>query len=196
MKEGPSLADNMKVIVEEVDARYIAIFEDDDWYSDMFMNHMLYCIDHAQVDVVGVDPTLYYHIRTRKLAVILTTLYCSMFTTFGKADVLREAVRNIPDGLEGVGVDTWLWKHLRQKKTPVVTTVVPVAVGVKHGFGPSYGVGHQMFHPMYKLPVERVANIIGDEDLAFYDQLADTLSTQIRSDEDIPADAEDMIDVL
>lgn len=195
--EGPSLADNLRTLVEEVDARYIAIFEDDDWYSDMYLNHMLYCIKHADVQVAGVNPTLYYHIRTRKLGIILTEPHCSMFTTFGKADVLREAVRMIPDSLVGAGVDMWLWKHLRNRYAHVVTTVVPVTVGIKHGFGPSYGVGHQMHHPMYKYTIDRVADIMGPEDLEYYHSLADTLQAQVPNNEEARVTPDTgMIDVM
>jgi hypothetical protein len=196
-REGSSMLENMRALLDKVDARFIAIIEDDDWYAADYLNHMIYCMTHARVPLVGIDPTLYYHIRSRKLAVLRSRRHCSMFATFGTSEVLRFAIEKIPAQYDGAGADQWLWAHLQSVGTEFVTTVLPKAIGIKHGAGTCYGMGHdEMLHAYQMDYGNSVPAILGD-DLQFYNNLADELGDPVRKDEDrMTGLSGDMLEIL
>lgn len=189
VQEGPSMLKNMRKLVESIGARYIAIIEDDDWYSPVYLAHMIKYLEFSNSELIGINPTVYYHIGSQKMMVIRTNHHCSMFNTFGTATTLRRLINEIPLDVDGVRSDMWLWRSAEEQQIPYVKTVVPVAIGIKHKKG--LGQGHNTALSGYRPDTEGVVRkIIGNEDMNFYERTAYILGIAKKKNDD------EMIEVL
>jgi hypothetical protein len=190
VKEGPSMLANMKALVDSVDTQYIVIIEDDDWYSAKYLAHMVKYLEFSGAYMMGIDPTVYYHIKTERRAILRSRKHCSMFTTVGRSYLIRNLVKLIPDEVDGVQSDMWMWRKAQEDHIPVVSTVVPLAVGIKHGMGKCLGQGHNPNLSGYRADQKAEVRCIFGDDMQFYKKMRDLEVPPT------PSDDGGMIDIL
>jgi hypothetical protein len=181
VQSGPSMTDNLLALLPQARGEYLAIIEDDDWYSSHYLLWMLGRLDE---DVVGLNPTVYYHLPESKFAVLDHPGRSSLFTVVGRTDFLRPKLEAaIRDGAGDPFVDLRLWPRLGSRAGTVLSGG---AIGIKHSWGPCLGQGH---NPGLAVPWSRdtdrrwLRRMVGAGDLQFYLDLVDKYSPKDEMEE-------------
>jgi hypothetical protein len=100
--------------------------EDDDWYSPDYIRNMTL----IPGDLIGLTPTVNYHLPTARIRIRHTPSHSSLYTTgFRWGMITRWPRENDPF------LDLWLWRNLKVRKRLVEQEEPYCAIGMKHGFG-------------------------------------------------------------
>jgi tetratricopeptide (TPR) repeat protein len=137
VETGPSMAHNLQALLQRAEGEYLAIIEDDDWYSPDYLSHMMRCL--GDDGAVGLDPTTYYHLPESRFVVLPHPGRSSLFTLVGRTDFLRPHLEAVIRESADPHIDIRLWPRLGVKSGTVLAFG---AIGIKHGWGLCYGLGH------------------------------------------------------
>ncbi len=117
----------------------IAFIENDDWYSPEYLEQMAEKWEfYRRPDLLGIDYTIYYHVKLKKYFTFQHIQRASAMGTFIKPDL------NIiwPQDHDPY-TDQWLWvNRCGIGRRMVFTPHKPICVGMKHGEGMAGGIFH------------------------------------------------------
>ena len=183
VQSGPSMPDNLLMLLQRAKGDYLAIVEDDDCYSSDYLQWMIGRLEGDEADVVGISPTVYYHLPESKFAVLDHPSRSSLFTVVGRTAFLRPQLEAVIREGSGPSIDLRLWPRLG---TRAGTLLSGAAIGIKHGWGPCLGQGH---NPGLAVPWSHdvgyrwLRRMVGAGDLQFYLRLVDKYSTKGEMEE-------------
>lgn len=149
-------------------AEIIFFIEDDDWYSNSYIENMLVEWDKAGKPVIfGIGETYYYHLGVRAWFHMSHPPRASAYSTMiTKIDNLTWPKDNEPF------LDLHLWKTV-QGKTTIFNK--PITIGIKHGCGTYFGgIGHKSLGMFKRGDPDMVwlSHNIGDaETMEFYKKI-------------------------
>lgn len=147
----------------------VICFEDDDAYSDTYIEIMVQgWVKSGKPDLFGIGKTIYYHIVDRKYVVLDHPARASMMST-----LVTKAVLNHSYDYHSPYLDFALWTSaLFTKKT--FTPTAALCIGIKHGFGPVGGGGHQRNWAKYTHsdPQYKSLDAMLKQDAVFYKMMA------------------------
>lgn len=113
----------------------IFFWEDDDWYSPMYISVMISeWIKAGRPDLFGTAYTIYYHLKLEKYF---------KFEHYDRASAMNTLI--VPDLVvpwpadDEPYTDAHLWLHMRGK---TFTPAQHIAIGMKHGIGLTGGGSH------------------------------------------------------
>lgn len=128
---------------KEMGHTYMFIFEDDDLYSENYIEYVLNLNKEGEVmyDFLGFSSTLYYHIGNRTWKHQTHPGRSSLFCTVIRVDALNDFVWPADHYL---WLDLALWNFARdtRKKVKIVDNEV-ICVGIKHNVGKCAGKAHK-----------------------------------------------------
>jgi len=114
----------------------VFLIEDDDWYSEKYVETMLQNWQEDKPDILGIQYTVYYHLKLQKYKFWQHLKRASAMSTVLKSNLdIHWPVDNEPY------LDIHLWmqnKHLSKK---LITPEI-ISVGIKHGMGVTIAKGH------------------------------------------------------
>jgi glycosyltransferase involved in cell wall biosynthesis len=182
IESGPSMTDNLLSLLPQARGEYLAIIEDDDWYAPDYLKWMVGRL--GEIEVVGLNPTVYYHLPAAKFVVIDHPGRSSLFTVVGRTEFLRPQLEVACRDLAGNPcVDLRLWPRLGSRAGTVLSGG---AIGIKHNWGPCLGQGH---NPGRAVPWSRdtdrrwLRRMVGAGDLQFYLRLLDKYAAEEAMEE-------------
>lgn len=181
VQSGPSMPDNLLTLLPRVRGEYLAIIEDDDWYSPDYLEWMISRL--GGIEVVGLAPTVYYHLPAAKFAVLLHPGRSSLFTVVGRTEFLRPRLEVAARETTDPFVDLRLWSRLGSQAGTVLSGA---AIGIKHGLGSCLGQGHNpelAFPWSYDTDRRWLKRMVGVDDLQFYLGLVSKYSPQSEMEE-------------
>lgn len=156
----------LKKVFEDDDCDVCFFIENDDWYSENYIETMLYLWDaHNRPSLFGLETSVYYHIGLKKYNKMFHAGRASAFSTMCTFEILK---CNFPNDTD-VFFDIALWKTSLSKKT-----VVPhkeICLGIKHGEGLCGGRAHSSVFP-YKnndIDMDYLKSIVDKESFEFYE---------------------------
>jgi len=129
----------------------VAFWEDDDWYSKDYIKIMSKAWDaYGEPFLLGINNTMYYHIKTRKYINLYHPNRASAMSTLIRG---RETI-DFGD-IYNPFVDIVLWRNYQG------ATFDPgrVNIGIKHGKGITGGIGHREDWDGYKKDDSRMTRI-------------------------------------
>jgi len=145
----------------------ILIIEDDDWYSEHYINMM--CdrwLAEGEPDLIGISNTLYYHIFSQRYVQLKHPGHSSLCCTGikGGLDINFGKPGNafVDMHLFGSGMSKFLFGYEN------------IMVGIKHGIGRCGGAAHKPDGGMFKHKdnnFEYLRSIVGNESADFYKTL-------------------------
>jgi hypothetical protein len=116
----------------------VLCMEDDDWYSDDYVETMVNGWQEAGMPVLfGLETSIYYNIVARKYSLFSHPGRASMMSMAVTKDVLRHKFDYTYPYL-----DYKLWKNRTFTKA-TFSSDKTISVGIKHGFGTVGGAGHK-----------------------------------------------------
>jgi hypothetical protein len=113
----------------------VYIIESDDAYPADYFERMAF----LNYDFVGDDFTCYYHIKNNGIQIERHPMRASLFTTGFRISALQNFKWPEPNK---VFVDIELWRHAQRRRLKR-RFADSGAVGVKHGYGITGGIGHK-----------------------------------------------------
>lgn len=129
-------------VAKERGFEYIAIFENDDYYPNTWLEEIV----NTDFDLLGIETTVYYNLIFRQWSLFEHTGRSSLFCTAFKIDALLSFPWP-PD--DEVYLDVAMWKHFNIQFTPEALTanvklIEPQnrPIGIKHNIGMVGGIGH------------------------------------------------------
>lgn len=113
----------------------IAFIENDDFYASHYLEFMSnQWILNGKPDILGLDRTIYYHIRTFEHFTMHHNTRSSAMNTVIKPDLaIKWGHDNDPYA------DVWLWNLL---KGVIISPEKEICLGIKHGIGLCGGQNH------------------------------------------------------
>lgn len=150
-------------------ADVIIFWEDDDWYSPLYIQ-TLFCewLKAGKPDIFGINTTVYYHLRSRKYV----ELGEGNKKASAMATMVTKSVINIPYPSDDyVWFDIWIWERLKGFSIPVQR---PLNLGIKHGIGLTGGIGHNAGASIYKkydYNLKYLHSVVDSESFQFYKKL-------------------------
>jgi len=174
------MPDNLLLLLQRAKGDYLSIIEDDDWYSP---DYLLWMVGRLEGDVVGISPTVYYHLPSAKFAVLDHPGRSSLFTVVGRTAFLRPQLEAVIREGSGPSIDLRLWPRLGSRAGTVLSGS---AIGIKHGWGSCLGQGH---NPKLAMPWTHdtdyrwLKRMVGAGDLQFYQQLVDKYAAKGEMEE-------------
>ena len=143
---------------------FVFIVEDDDFYSaDYFDN-----LNLLNVDFIGDQSTIYYHLKFRAYQDWTHENRASLFTTGFRISSLFEFVWP-PDNERFLDVS--LWRYATQNKKIRIHWRKTGAIGIKHGIGLCGGKGHQQRGKYQDQSFEWLKNRVDLQAFEFYTSL-------------------------
>ena len=116
---------------------YIFCIEDDDWYSEFYIEKMKnMIISQPDFPLYGLGVTWYYHIQSGGMMCQKHDGRAAAFCTVVKSDIVNKIDW---DKMHPLWFDISIWKQFTGL-APVIDK--PIAIGIKHGVGPCGGAGH------------------------------------------------------
>ena len=161
----PDLTERVRTAYNKLNDKYdyLAIIENDDWYSDQYVSIMTSEIEKAGYpDLLGLRTTVYYHIGKDKHNRIQHTSHASLFTTWIKGGLNIEWPAD-----DNKQLDIAIWKQHKG-----YLSLASCAIGIKHGIGKCGGIGHTTMRYLHDGPP---TGLYLSKDLPFYDKLAKQL---------------------
>jgi hypothetical protein len=111
----------------------VVFMEDDDWYSQTYLEEFEKILNSTKCPVVGSDLTIYYHIIAGKYAQMAHPGRASMMYTAVRPDGIKDFPWPPPDGWQ---LDIKLWRWAAETKKGFTFRPTPLqAIGIKHGEG-------------------------------------------------------------
>ena len=148
---------NLQVAINQITTDYVFIFEDDDWYHPQYVENSLQYL--TQYDLVGHDPTIYYHFDLKKYRTLYykqnISLYCTCFAS-KLIPLFTEICKT-----DTTFIDRKMWTHPSVQSKFFYTTDKMYAVGIKGLEG-------------------RQGKTSGHRATMYNDQVADTGYTQLK----------------
>jgi hypothetical protein len=138
----------------------IAFMENDDWYSPDYLQTMVnYWEKSNKPDLLGLDHTIYYHIRIRAYFTMDHDSRSSAMNTLIKPDMdFPWCVDHEPY------TDLYLWLKSKLKGV-IVTPEKEICMGIKHGVGMTGGKSHRDRLHQFKFK---------DKDLSFLQRITES----------------------
>jgi hypothetical protein len=132
------LTDRVRIGCERAKgADLILIMENDDWYAPNYIERMASEWEGAgRPDLIGVDSTWYYHVKTSAYHLLQHPGRASLMST----GISGAAIDRIKWPDEQVFLDVPLWGQLN---SVTFNAHKPISVGIKHGIGNTGGIGHR-----------------------------------------------------
>lgn len=153
--------------LEEKGCELIIPWEDDDWYSPIYIQLMYdKWIEAGKPDMIGIGRTLYYNIHVQKYVLLLHPSRASMMST-----AFTTAINKIEwceDNYSYTDMHLWTKTNLKKHVIPIIGN--PPCVGIKHGVGLCGGGGHNKQWKIYNEQdhdFKFLSGIVG-EDISFY----------------------------
>lgn len=116
----------------------ICIIEDDDFYSPEYIETVENIFKTKDVDLVGYEKTIYYHLKVQGKKEFIHPGRSSLFCTSFLVEALKGY--DFPADSEPY-LDIHLWNYAKNRlKTHLSTKLY--CIGIKHGIGKSGGNGH------------------------------------------------------
>lgn len=147
-------------------ADIIIFWEDDDYYSHLYIQKMVsQYVKHKKPDIFGIDSTIYYHLKTRKYALLPSNPKGKKASAM--ATIVNRKIMDIEwPPMDYVWFDIWIWERMAGVS---IEFDEPINVGIKHGIGMTGGIGHRDGINIYKNQ---------DRDYKFLSSLVDAKSLQ------------------
>jgi len=166
-------------MLPRVETDFIAIIEDDDVYTADYLEYQIGNINHYGVSVMGMNPTVYYHLKWSAYTEITHNNRASLFTIVGRTNVIRPALMSIVSESEEVPfIDYRLCQDLGDGRSGCIPHFNK-AIGIKHNIiGRSSGKGHEWGNDRFERKddeLEFLQNACGEEFIEFYKNMAETL---------------------
>jgi len=154
-------------------ADVILFMEDDDWYSDTYIQQMCSMWkDAGKPQLLGLDTTIYYHIGLEKYVVLYHSGRASMMSTMITPELV---IPEHPNTNPSIDIRLWDATPAHRKRTITPSTIL--CVGIKHNLSSTAGVGHSTLNRMYKNSIDDVGlvqlkEIVGSRAVKFYKRIA------------------------
>jgi hypothetical protein len=175
---GGTLAFLLREMLPLVDTDFVAFIEDDDVYSADYLEYQLANLNHYEKGVIGINPTVYYHLKWRSYMKIDHPGRASLFTIFGRTEEIREALLPIVADDEVTLIDYKLCDYLGINGETVCTPGYNRAIGIKHNIGISGGSAHEWGSEKFDnedYDFEFLEGACGSEFIDFYKEIAESL---------------------
>lgn len=114
----------------------VFIVEDDDYYPATYIESVINLFGHNMPDLVGIDSSIYYHVKHRRFTTHNHPGRSSLFCTVLKAGL---EINWPADNYRFL--DMHIWKDDSLSKGFYEPKVMPI--GIKHGIGKTGGNGHK-----------------------------------------------------
>lgn len=147
-------------------ADLIFFWEDDDYYKEQYLLSMYDAwMDNGKPQIIGINNTIYYHLRINKWLQQFHPNRASAFCTAVTKDIVRLKWCSDKEPF----TDIFLWKKLRG----ISLTMPTMAIGIKHSIGLCGGNGHCK-HEWYKhedYNREWLSSHVDKQSLEFYNSI-------------------------
>lgn len=143
----------------------VLIIENDDWYSPIYVAKMYReWIKADKPTLLGIDTTIYYHVRKRGFRELShggrSSLFCTLISCSAEISWCED---------KEIFLDIHLWKNHRGV---LITPKKPICLGIKHGIGKLGGGGHtRMYYPENDQNYEYLSAIVDKSSLALYQSI-------------------------
>ncbi len=146
----------------------IAFMESDDWYSPQYLEYMVKkWEENGRPDLLGLNYTIYYHLKLRKYFTFRHVQRSSAMSTFIKPDLAFTWPKD-----HDPYTDQWLWINALLSKKVVIEPDHVICVGMKHGVGKVGGDFHtDRLHRYINEDNGFLKNTIDPDSYKFYDEL-------------------------
>ena len=148
----------------------IFFWEDDDWYSPMYIQVMIHeWIKAGKPDIFGTNYTIYYHLKLQKWFKMEHYERASAMNTLIVPDL---AIKWCPD--DEPYTDAYLWLNIQGK---TFTPEEHISLGMKHGIGLTGGGSHIDRLHRYKYSGEGLLEAnLDPQSLKFYTDITKRLN--------------------
>lgn len=169
-----NMHNNVRELLASVDTELVAFIEDDDWYHPQYLKRMIEKLTYSQRYMIGLDPTMYYHLWHGGYRILPHYGRASLFATIGYTDFIKKWTDDVLEDPVRPLIDKALWYNAHGHG---VTTVEQLAIGIKHGIGNCEGNGHAMRKAYWIADTDMsfLRKLIGDEDADDYIKLKEEL---------------------
>ena len=146
----------------------LAIFwEDDDWYHKSYIEWITKkWVDNGKPDLLGINTTNYYHLKTNKRVRFKHEEHASAFNTVLNVNFIPKI--RWPSN-STISLDKILWKQGKGILIPWDNT--PLSIGIKHNIGKVGGGWHNPDRKGWQDAGKWFSKIVSKSDLAFYQKL-------------------------
>lgn len=156
----------------EAGADIVLPMEDDDWYASDYIEQM--CnkwIEHGKPHMLGIDHTIYYHLRLRRYAYLKHPGRAStMSMLITKELEIAWCEESYPF------IDYYMWTKMPCRSKVAFPMDRNISIGIKHGIGKVAGGGHRSNIGIYSSPsvgqddstLEFLSSHVTAEQLRFY----------------------------
>lgn len=150
----------------------IALWENDDFYAPDYLETMInYWISNGKPDILGLNHTIYYHIKLFRYYTMNHLTRSSAMNTLIKPDL---DFPWCPD--HEAFTDVHLW-HTLGKNAVIVKPEKTICMGIKHGVGLCGGRSHVDRFDRYTnddSSKEYLMSVVGKENFDFYNKYFDS----------------------
>ncbi len=130
---------NLQAALSQVDTRYVAFIEDDDYYRRDYLEKMIDTLEQDDLDGVGENQAFFYNINDRKYKIVRNYRHAALCQTVIRKEVLPYVLKVIKD--DKFLYDIALWSMM--EKFNFKTKLFPgsrMVVGIK-GMPGRKGIG-------------------------------------------------------
>lgn len=117
----------------------IVFWEDDDYYSPGYIERIESEFNRDNIELVGIDSTVYYNIFTRRFVELKHPGRASMMSTAIRTSALNKLLWPV-DSYKWT--DLFLWQRTPGVSKRTIRVDRPICIGIKHGIGLCGGGGH------------------------------------------------------
>lgn len=138
-----SFTGNLLRAISLVQYGNILIWEDDDWYSPVYIERTLERL--RDVLITGEPEAVYYNVAKQRYRVNGNTKRSSLCQTAFKIDLLPKLKKYCENNRKSAFVDDRLWRHVRENHLPYkMFADGRLCIGIKGMPGrPGIGIGHR-----------------------------------------------------
>lgn len=160
-------------MVSQLNIDCIFFMENDDWYSDNYLESMLSEWEKAgKPNLFGIDYTIYYHVGLRAWRKFEHLKRASMMNTLIKPSLNIDWCKD-----DEPYTDLHIWLKQPSLSKALISPEFPLSIGIKHGTGLSGGNYHTNNLKHYHQADEDLkflSGIVDKDSLKFYETMFDS----------------------
>lgn len=176
-KKAKSFTGNLINGIEAIpeDTTHVIMFEDDDWYSPVYIEKTMERFETGHYKLIGQNRTIYYQIHKRAFRENQNTERASLCETAMTIDVVAKLKKMCEVKRDSAFVDARLWKYARENNIPnFLYSDKRYVIGIK-GMPGRYGIGVGHRAKSYRKDPywEMLTKLIGEDDADWYKRLVE-----------------------
>lgn len=169
-------------MVSQLDVDCILFVENDDWYSESYLETMLLEWQKAgKPDLFGIDYTIYYHVGLRIWRKFPHSKRASMMNTLIRPGLNINWCKD-----DEPYTDLHLWTGQPELSKGLIAPEVPISMGIKHGTGMTGGNYHDTSLRHYNktdYDLTFLSGVVDKESLEFYAAMSDVSWNEVLNKE-------------